>query len=444
MSTTDLAPAALDEAVIMKLVNFAIADSHVKLSHEPLPLDESESDEGSDLDDSRENADAHGGEKLLHYSLNDQLSAYRMASTHPKILRSTLQKQHKCQSVLKFFISTCVTTLQNSSTTGDLKLSFANALNLEEHSSLALQTTISNQSKAISAVKNQVASLPDFEEAISAAKSHPEEVLLYLAQLERQLENGVIDQSYWHLCLGYLSKDTAVTAVLTSFSSSVDGERPIWSTIRKSIISEWASHWNESLFFFQTIQRKQRNMKFTYFLMELKTRIQLIHRNLLDEPPELLISLLRDEILTEIFQTNRLRVFADMANLIAQVQAAISNKPNIDGSLTAYTNVSTPSPFCSRCFTNLKIKYHNHTAETCTVNFKSKQGNNNNNNNNNRNYNDGTTKTSTPATSSSSTSARTASYADITKSPVTSRPPPTCFICKQIGHISSNCPVQKN
>lgn len=406
------ATTAFNDANAVAKVQEAVKACHQLLHHSPVDDDE---------DDDEENPS---------YSDQDMISALREAANH-RLIKSLSRSLVNvplglaCQAIIKHSIALHELSLSNSSAPTNFKNpddedSDGSSSDRGSRASFAQpNNNITYQAKAISAVKNQVDSLPDISHALALAKDAPEELLLFLSQLEKQLDNGEIDRSYWHLCLSYLSKDQPITSVLTSFASTdlLTNARPPWDQIKTKIIEEWASHWNRQLFFFKIIQRPQLHMKFTYFLMELKTRVALSGNEFLELPSEFLIALLRKEILEEIFQTNRRRLFTNMADLIQQVQAAINNKPSIDGTVTIYTASNFPQrglpgrPPCSFCKTKFGVDLQ-HKTEDCRKKKAEESG------------------------------GKVNEVVNSTQSPSSSFTDSVCYRCKKVGHIATYCTEQ--
>lgn len=319
-------------------VDELLAAAHTKLSHVPLIHEHLPGDDGN----------AEQAAEVL-YSATDEIAA-----VHEAINSRFFSGRGQSQQVFRDM------TLQAL----EQRITYLNRLNGASQQSRAPLPdglhdpqpqiprpvdSISTQSKAIAAVKTQVESLTkakDFSKIIASKK--PEDVLLFLASLEQALSSAGIGQEHWPLSLPFLSSDQSVSNVLISFVSTVQGIN-IWPAVKKKIIDEWATYWNPELFYRELHQFKQGDLQFTFFLMQLQMRFRLLHKEFLDEGPEFLLCVLREEILHEVYALNRRREFDSMRHLVQEVQAAISTNRACDGKTSSFVSEASGSASSTGC-----------------------------------------------------------------------------------------------
>lgn len=378
--------------------------SHRSLGHQPLLHEEDQGEVEQDV-------------LLTQFNLADEQSALMHVITSPFFRNHSQEGASLREKVLKKVenqIAFNARLLISASANPSPVLVVDSALQAQ-HQQTRVQDQITIQSKAISAVKSQVEGLTkscDFSQIVSSKK--PENVMLFLASLEQVLSSAGIDQQYWSLSLPFLSTKKDISDVLTNMASSPFGSmlpKPLWKDIKASIIREWATHWNPKLFYRQLHQFNQSNMQFTFFLMSLKTRFHLIGKELMNEDPEFLLCLLREEILHELYLVNRNREFSSMEHLVKETQAAISSNRSCDGKSHEVNLSSSSGDGCGYCKNRNLSGWRTHTHEDCKR--KSKQPT-----------------SSTSSSDSSSTNSSTPSSNSFT---------PTCFKCGKKGHKAPDC-----
>lgn len=429
-----MAAQPIDNAAVQTQLDNLLAISHAKLNH--LPLTQQQGAASGDIAAS------------VEYSIPDEIAALR---------DTTSARFFNSRDVSSAGLRNCVLEAVNQ------QLTFFNRLLTSQQSFDQPTThshrdpqpqgsqlndsyqqhrfldTISIQSKAISAVKSQVEGLVktnDFSKAISSKK--PENVLLFLASLEQALSSAGIGQEYWSLSLPFLSSQHSITDVLTNFvaapfGSLLDFKKPAWSTVKDKIIREWATHWNPKLFYRELHQLKQQNMQFTFFLMEIKTRFNLLQKDFLAEEPEFLLCLLREEILHELYLINRTRNFSNMEALVHEIHAALASNRACDGKSSSFDGLATVGSIgCDSCKKRGSRFWKSHSTEAC--NYHSR--------NNNRAV---VAEESLVEPSSSSSSASSVVPVNNSKTNISSQPldAVTCFKCGQKGHVATTCKFER-